>query len=623
VGARLPHRRHRAVSFLAPLLAVFGVSVPAILVLYILKVRRRDVVVPSTLLWRGDAVDRQASVPWQRIRPSWLLFLQLLTAIALVLALTRPALAHPAALGPDTVVIVDASGPMQATDVSPSRFAVAVVEARTLADQLSSGQRMTLIAMDANPRVIAASGGDHGVLDAALDALRPEAGLADLRAALALATAAPGGSGDRRVIVISDGVVDISGPTVTLPFPVEYRRVGANGENLGISGITVSGVDGARILAINVTNYGTARHATTVETRADGHLVDARAIDVEPGGSVEVDVALSGSPHTVTADLTPHDAFALDDTASAVVQPPRVIQAVLVTQRNVFLQEALQLRSDIHLVVETPAAYRPRSDVDLWIFDGFVPPVLPAQPYWLVGPPATREIGAGAEVRPGPLIPASAGDPLMAGVDVGNVAVAQSRDLSTSSFGRAIIDSQAGPVLLVRDAAPRAALLGFDLHDSDLPLSPAFPVLVERLSEYLAPDAVPPGPVEPDTPVDIPVLGGGSVTVTRPDGSTETLTVAAQTGDAVVTDTDHTGLYNATIRAAGAQRAVTAHFAVDALDPARSAITPQSTLTSVHGAAGSPNPSGQGTVFDDLWPWLAVLALAVLTVEWAVFHRGR
>ncbi|MFZ0920383.1 MAG: VWA domain-containing protein, partial [Candidatus Dormiibacterota bacterium] len=159
-------------SFLAPLLAVFGISVPAIIVLYILKVRRREVVVPSTLLWRADAVDRQASVPWQRIRASWLLFLQLLAAIALVLALTRPALAHPGQLGPDTVVIIDASGPMQATDVSPSRFAAAVVQARALVDQLGSGQRMTLIAMDANPRVVAASGGDHGILDAALSALR-------------------------------------------------------------------------------------------------------------------------------------------------------------------------------------------------------------------------------------------------------------------------------------------------------------------------------------------------------------------------------------------------------------------------------------------------------------------
>jgi Ca-activated chloride channel homolog len=611
------------VSFLAPVLAVFGLSVPAIIVLYILKVRRREVVVPSTLLWRGDAVDRQASVPWQRIRPSWLLFLQLLAAIALVLALTRPALAQPAQLGPDTVVIIDSSGPMRATDVSPSRFDAAVSQARALVDQLGPGQRMTLIAMDANPRIIAASGGDHGVLDAALSALRPDAGLADLRTALALATAAPGGGGDRRVIVISDGVVDISGPTVSLPYPVQYRPVGVSGGNLGISGITVSGAGGSRVVAINVTNYGTARRATTLETRAGGHLVDARAIDVEPGGSVEVDVALSGSPQTVTANLTPHDAFQLDDTASAVVQAPRVMHAVLVTQHNIFLQEALQLRGDIHLDVETPASYRPRSDVDLWIFDGFVPPVLPAQPYWLVGPPADAAIGAGAEVRPGPLTPASAGDPLMESVDVGNVAVAQSRDLSTSTFGRSIIDSQAGPVLLVRDSAPRAALLGFDLHDSDLPLSPAFPVLVERLSEYLAPDAVPPSPVEPDTPVDIPVPGGGSVAVTRPDGSTETLTVAAQAGDAVLTDTDQTGLYNATIRAVGAQRVVAAHFAVDALDPARSAIAPQSRLASVHGAAGSPNPGGQGTVFDDLWPWLAALTLAVLTAEWAVFHRGR
>jgi hypothetical protein len=47
-------------------------------------------------------------------------------------------------------------------------------------------------------------------------------------------------------------------------------------------------------------------------------------------------------------------------------------------------------------------------------------------------------------------------------------------------------------------------------------------------------------------------------------------------------------------------------------------------LTSVHGAAASPNQKGaQGAVLDDLWPWLAVLALAALSAEWVVFHRGR
>ncbi len=133
----------------------------------------------------------------------------------------------------------------------------------------------------------------------------------------------------------------------------------------------------------------------------------------------------------------------------------------------------------------------------------------------------------------------------------------------------------------------------------------------------------PPVPVEPDTPVNVPVPGGGSVAVTRPDGTKETVTVAGHAGDAVLTDTDEIGLYTATIRAAGAQPDVTARFAVDALDPARSAIAPRSELTSVRGAAAVPNPSAQGTVFDDLWPWLAVLALAVLSAEWVVFHRGR
>lgn len=608
-------------TFLAPLLGIFGVAVPVILVLYILRVRRRRTVVSSTLLWRSRTVDRQASVPWQRLRPSWLLLLQLAAAAVLVLALTQPALARPATLGPDTAVVIDASGPMQATDVAPSRFAAAVARARDLVAELAPGQRMTLIAMDGHPRILASTSGDRAALNAALDGLRPSAGLADLTTALSLASAAPGAASERRVVVISDGVVETSGPPLHVTTPVQLVAIGRSGENLGISGITVSAAGRAAQVAVSVSNYGRLRHHTTVETRADGHLIDATPVDLEPASGHEVLVDLPAGAATVTATLAPHDAFALDDTASAVVRPPHPLRAVLVTQHNTFLEQALRLRGDLSLEVVAPAAYHPDAGVDLWIFDGFTPRSLPQQPYWLVGPPASAALGAGDELRPGPLRPAQAGDPLTSGVDLSGVAVAQSRDLLGSAFGRAVIDSEAGPVLLLRDATPRAALLGFDLHDSDLPLSPAFPVLVERISEYLAPEAVPPQPVEPGSDVLLPVgAAGGAAGVTLPDGATTTIRAAPGSTAAVFNATDETGLYRARTAGGGSGGAV---FAVDALDPARSQIQPLDRLPiTASSSPGSPQTAPPLT-FNDLWPWLAVLALLLLSAEWMVFHRGR
>ena len=63
-------------TILAPLAAVLGLTIPAIIALYFLKIRRPTRVVPALHLWPTQIRDRQANVPWQRLRPSWLLFLQ-------------------------------------------------------------------------------------------------------------------------------------------------------------------------------------------------------------------------------------------------------------------------------------------------------------------------------------------------------------------------------------------------------------------------------------------------------------------------------------------------------------------------------------------------------------------
>ncbi|NJL94183.1 MAG: hypothetical protein HC915_10875 [Anaerolineae bacterium] len=46
--------------------------------------------VSSNFLWQQLVQDREANAPWQRLRFSWLLLLQLLILAALVLAIMRP-----------------------------------------------------------------------------------------------------------------------------------------------------------------------------------------------------------------------------------------------------------------------------------------------------------------------------------------------------------------------------------------------------------------------------------------------------------------------------------------------------------------------------------------------------
>ncbi|MEE8153365.1 MAG: BatA domain-containing protein, partial [Phycisphaerales bacterium] len=81
-------------NFLSPwsAMAAAGVVVPLLLLLYFLKLRRQLLRIPTTLLWRESTQDLQVNVPFQRLRPSLLLFLQLLLLATLLAALAQPVL---------------------------------------------------------------------------------------------------------------------------------------------------------------------------------------------------------------------------------------------------------------------------------------------------------------------------------------------------------------------------------------------------------------------------------------------------------------------------------------------------------------------------------------------------
>ena len=101
---------------LAPAALALGLLALPIVLLYRLRLRRREKPVSSTWLWRELVRDRAANAPWQRLRRNLLLLLQLLILAALVLALARPALPLPGLGGGNTIVLLDAPASMQAAD---------------------------------------------------------------------------------------------------------------------------------------------------------------------------------------------------------------------------------------------------------------------------------------------------------------------------------------------------------------------------------------------------------------------------------------------------------------------------------------------------------------------------
>src|ERR1700742_917244 len=91
-----------------------AIAIPALLVLYFLKLRRREMPVSSTLLWKKAIQDLQVNAPFQKLRRNLLLLLQMLLLLLLLLALARPVANYKPSPGKLTVVLLDRSASMSA-----------------------------------------------------------------------------------------------------------------------------------------------------------------------------------------------------------------------------------------------------------------------------------------------------------------------------------------------------------------------------------------------------------------------------------------------------------------------------------------------------------------------------
>src|SRR5947208_10395604 len=101
--------------------AAAAIVVPSLLVLYFLKLRRREMTVPSTLLWKKAIQDLQVNAPFQKLRRNLLLLLQLLILLFLLLALSRPVSNYTPPPGKTTVILLDRSASMSARDMEGGR----------------------------------------------------------------------------------------------------------------------------------------------------------------------------------------------------------------------------------------------------------------------------------------------------------------------------------------------------------------------------------------------------------------------------------------------------------------------------------------------------------------------
>ncbi len=617
-------------SFLAPLSLVLGLLAVPILVLYMLKLRRRELPVPSTLLWQMVLRDREANAPWQRLRRNLLLLIQLLLLAALVLALARPFWRVPTVASGTLVVLLDGSASMQATDVSgaPDRFEAARAAVRQLIDGLGTNGSMSIILVGREPQVLATATADKSDLYDALGRAQPSQGEGDWAAAMALASGAvrAGDAARSVIVVVSDG--GLPGGLPPPPAEVRYIPVGASADNLAIRALAVRPSAAGPQLFASVANYGTAGRTVIVSVSINGKLFSAQQLTVPPNGSSDMVLSnLPPDPAVYQARLTlpasaatssggQVDALPLDDQAWAVYQPPSAGRVLVITPGNVYLEQvfaALAAQMGFQPFRLKSGQPLPPDRFNLYVFDGPISGTLPAGDLLLINPSTNPlfEVGGVFTDTSGARVTQS--DPLAQFVDWSGVHLLRAHQVTLPAWAHVLVQSNGGPLVFAGEVdGRRVAVLTFDLHESDLPLQVAFPILMSNLLNYLAPPQAfsAPDGVQPGDPVIIKTSGATNLAVQDPSGAR--LPVPA---DGSFSNTGLLGVYTLY-----SGQTVLGYFAVNLFDPFESNIRPQPSIRIGRSDVTASAAQEQGQL--EIWPWLAAAAFVILLGEWWVYHRG-
>ncbi|MBN1965622.1 MAG: VWA domain-containing protein, partial [Anaerolineae bacterium] len=620
-------------SFLAPLAALLAAFAIPIILLYMLRLRRREVPVSSTYLWQQLLRDREANAPWQRLRRNLLLLLQLITLALLVFALMRPFIETPTVSTGRITVLLDASASMTATDVEPSRFAVAQQAALDIVNALSAQDSMTVIRVADTPAVLASATNDRTTLRNAILGAEPSLAAADWSAALTLAAGGAVGVEDFSVVVISDGRVPPDLPVI--PGDLQFLPIGTSGENVALTALATRALAGEPPqLFAELSNFGQQETEVIFSLYFDGELSPegTRRVTI-PAGTIR-EVFFTDLPDSFTvlsASIAPSSAttvpdyLAVDNTAWTIYNPPGAGRVLLMTPGNIYLRQALSSLPGIEPFQGQIANGLPQNQpFDLYILDGWLPEdgVLPDGDLLIVDPPADSDlftITGRSRATDNPHILAD--DPRTLYVNFDNVHVLDFKLLADVDWAEPLVWTEAGPLLLAGDIDGRqVAILTFDLHRSDLPLQITWPILLANLMQWYTPARAvntPEGLAVGETLLIAPPFEADTVRVTRPDGETTTLDVNAP--QLVYADTALPGVYTVELYAGG-ELLQSEPFAVNLFDRLESFIRPVETI-SIGGsevAEAEAEEIGQ----QEFWPLIALVALGMLALEWWLYHRG-
>ena len=634
---------------------------PALIALYVLKLRREPVTVSSTYLWRRTIEDLHVNSLWQKLRQNLLLYLQLFLVGLLMLACLRPGWKSRALIGKRTIFLLDNSASMNATDVAPTRLEAARQQIDNLITQMHTGDVAMLVSFSDQARIAQRFTSDRRQLRRKLQEIKPTNRGSNIGEALRVAAglANPGRSSEAGtadvqtadplpadVLIFSDGKLQ-GEPTFSWGnLQPRFLQIGTPAPaNVAITGFSAAhspNQPDKSIILAEIRNFGPEAVDTDLSLYLNDELIDASAVQIEAGSTqgIEFSLLVAGSCW-LRAELSTNDHLALDDSAYLALNTPRLAKVLLVTSGNEPLELTLMTSDSQKLAkldVENPGLLGTAEHVqnaqetayDLIIYDRCQPAAMPkANTVFIGSVPLSQDWLAGKEHHAPQILDVDTAHPLMQYVALGDVQIAAGHALEFPPGGRVLFDSNVGPVCAI---APRDVFedltLGFEIlgvaesgemyANTDWHIRLSFPVFFRNVLSYLGGSNL--------KTAQIQLRPGNTASITAPP-EVKQLKVVSPSGKTIhlerkdkaaflFHDTAELGTYKLY---EGSADQPTQLLTVNLCDPRESDLAPSDVVKTAWNEVEAQ--TNWEIARQEVWRWVLLVALLILLAEWWIYNQ--
>ena len=458
-------------------------TIPPVIMLYILKRKYKEEVISSSLLWKEVYKNTRANTPWERFKKNIMLLLQIIIILSVILALMSPFISIGGKSYKNVIMVIDNTASMNTIyDDSNSRLEQGKTLAKEYLNSTKEGTNTYIISYDGSSNLLLNGNFNKSNATSIIDNISKSYGSGDISDVVSFVKAIGDGIGEEyEALIFTDkqvAISDINGRIVYL---------GNSGLNASVDNVSHKFVDDKVKVIANVTNNGDTLYEGDFSLYNGEELVAVEGVTLQVGESKTLSFQLDSlNSDYLKGELSRKDILMEDNTYYHVVNENKVKKILLVTDENIFLEKAFGSIENTEVYKTNDVSNITDNDeYDLYVFDNKMPEVMPRKGSILFINPNSNEffnVLEGGEIGQATAVKGSVSTYL----EDTQFTLSEYNIIETPYYGTNILtidDDSIGFKGEINDR--KIAALSFDLHSTDFALKKEFPILIYELGEEL------------------------------------------------------------------------------------------------------------------------------------------